>query len=139
MKKFWFGSQESSNLRELIENSVLLKESITVFEGIGQCKDILKNIQKILMLNHRLRLNMINIQGESEKNSIPDDILFFSILVLCNCRNLLEQIYLMGDFLEIRENSQNEKNVFGSLKVKFLIIWVFFFKKINFFVGGIGF
>ena len=84
MKKFWFGSQESSNLRELIDNSVILKESINVLEGIGQCKDILKNIQKILMLNHQLKLNMIKIQGENEKISIPDDILFFSILVLCN-------------------------------------------------------
>ena len=129
MKKFWFGSQESSNLRELIDNSVILKESINVLEGIGQCKDILKNIQKILMLNHQLKLNMIKIQGENEKISIPDDILFFSILVLCNCRNLLEQIYLMGDFLEIKENSQNEKTVISNLKVKFSC----FFKKRNYF------
>ena len=106
-----------------------MKECINVFEGIGQCKDILRNIQKILMLNHRLKLNMINFQGENEQISIPDNILFFSILVLCNCRNLLEQIYLMGDFLGLKENSLNEKTVLSNLKVKILIFLMFLKKK----------
>ena len=123
MKKFWFESKEATNLRELIENSSILKESINIFETIGQCKDILRNIQKILMLNHRLKLNLINFEGENEKIPVPDNILFFSILVLCNCRNLLEQIFLIGDFLEIKENSHVEKAVLSNLKVIYLFIF----------------
>ena len=85
-----------------MDNSLILRESVQYFESIGHWKDILKNIQK---LHHRIKLNLINF---NEKN-VLDYIVFFSVLILCNCRNLLEEFFFICDDLEMKENVQGEK------------------------------
>lgn len=101
---------------------MILRESVQDFETIGLCKDILKNIQKILMLHHRIKLALINLNEKNEVGRVPDYIVLFSVLILSNCRNLLEQIFLIGDYLEIKENVQGEKMILNNIKVLFIFI-----------------
>ena len=72
------------------------------------------------MINNRLKLHLMSFQEKINKLSVlPDYVLFFLILSVCNLKNCLEQIYLISDYLELKEFAKNEKAILNNLKVMF--------------------